>query len=363
MRAIFRFFASYPHWVLALAVIAAGAAYWFGYAHDRYVSRATIVLESPQVSAPEVNISSILGGSSGSKDLLLLREYLLSVDMLKRALADLDFREHYSSNGDAIARLGNPQGPIEDLHDYYRQRVHVEMDEHAGVLNIEVEAFEPAFAQRFTELLLEAGEEHMNGMGQRLAEEQLTFLEDQVEQQRDRLDQAREALLQYQNEHGLVAPTKTVESLNQVVGTLEGELARLKAKRRALSSYQSAQSSEMVRVRNEIQALEEQIAKERNRLAQAKGSALNEVAAGYESLQLQVDFAKQTYSEALSNLEQTRMQAARKLKQVSVLQSPVLPEYPTRPRASYNTSVLAIITLFVAFILNMVILIIRDHRD
>ncbi|GHE20571.1 chain-length determining protein [Halomonas urumqiensis] len=358
-----QFIKSQPHWAVAIMAIVVVGLYWFLWAEERYVSRATVVLESPQIAQPEMDFSSILTGTSGSSDLLLLREHLLSVDMLKRIQEELDFRDHYSEHGDLFARLLDAEAPIEELHKYYLRRVEVEMDEYAGVLNIRVEGYTPDFAHAMASLLLEAGEAHMNEMGRRLAEEQVRFLEGQLERLDDRLDEARAELLAYQNKHGLVSPTSTVESINQVVATLEGELARLQAQRNALASFQSEQSSEMRRVQSEITAMREQIDLQRDRLAQATGNSLNRISAEYQTLELRAMFAQETYSSALGALESTRLEAARKLKQVSVLQSPLYPEYATSPDRLYNASVFAIVTIFLAFIASMLVLIIRDHRD
>lgn len=177
------------------------------------------------------------------------------------------------------------------------------------------------------------------------------------------MDASRAEVLAFQNKEGLVSPTSTVESLNQVIANLEGELARVQAQRKALASYQSAQSADMRRVQSEIDALRDQITRQRDRLAQATGKSLNLVSSEYQTLELKAQFAQETYSRALAALENTRLEAARKLKQVSVLQSPLLPEYSTRPERLYNTAVFAIVTLFLALILSMLILIVRDHRD
>jgi capsular polysaccharide transport system permease protein len=353
----------HPHWALALAAILLVAVYWTLWATDRYVSRATVVLESPQIAAPDISFSSLLQSGGNHKDLLLLREHLLSVDMLKRVQQELDFRAHYSSQGDLFSRLRDANAPIEDLHRYYLRRVSVELDEYAGVLNIEAQAYNPEYAQQMVSLLLQAGENHMNDMGRRLAAEQVDFLEGQLTRLSERLDAARRALLAFQNKQGLVSPTQTVENINQVVAGLEGELARLQAQRDALSSFQSQQSGDMRRLQSEIKALSEQIDVQRERLAQAAGNSLNKVSSEYQTLELQALFAQETYSSALAALENTRLEAARQLKQVSVLQSPLLPEYPTEPNRLYNISVFAIIALFLAFIASMLVMIIRDHRD
>lgn len=357
------FIRSQFHWVIVIISIVSVSLYWSFWATDRYVSKATIVLESPQINSEEFSFSSILTGGGADKDLLLLREYLLSVDMLKIVDNELNFRKHYSENGDFFSSLYDFNSPIESLHKYYLKRVDVELDEYAGVLNISVEAYTPNFAYEMTKLLLKVGEKHMNDMGRRLASEQVEFLESQLERLENRLDVTRNDLLEFQNREGLISPVTTAENINQVVGTLEAQLATLQAQKQALSSYQSKRSTDMRRIQSEINATQEQIVKQRERLAKAKGGSLNAVSSEYQTLELKAKFAQQTYSSALSALENTRLEAARKLKQVSILQSPLLPEYSTKPDRAYNIIVFSLIALFLALIVSMLILIVKEHRD
>ncbi|WP_110649906.1 chain-length determining protein [Salinicola peritrichatus] len=359
------FIKKYPHWAICFVLIVVVSFYLSMWASDRYVSHANVVLESPQISAPEINFSSLLSGSGSANtaDMLLLRDYLLSMDMLQLLVKEADFRQHYSQNGDIFSRLSDPDVPLEELHDYYLKRVSVELDDYAGVLRIDVEAYTPKEAHKIAQLLLTEGERHMNEMGRRLAEEQVRFLETQVNDLKKDFNQTRQALLDYQNENGLVSPTGTVESISSVVSTLEGQLAILKARKTALSSYQSSRSAEMMRVNSEIDALNQQIAHERDRVARQTGNALNAVSSEYQTLQLQAQFAQESYSGALSALQSTRIEAARKLKQVSILQSPTIPQYPEKPERLYDITVFAVIALFITLIINMLILIIKDHRD
>ena len=356
---------SSPVWFACFLSIGLVALYWTFGASDRYVSEANVVLESPQIGPPTLSFSSLLSGAgAGSADMLLLRDFLLSVDMLREIEQQLPFRDHYADHSiDIISRLFDHDAPIEDLHEYYLERISVELDEYAKVLRVRVQAFTPEMAHQITRLLLQRGEAHMNAMGQRLAEEQVRFLEVQVGGLNERFNAARRALLDYQNENGLVSPTGTVQSLSAVVANLEGELTSLKAKRSVLVSYQSANSPEVVRNNAQIQAVVDQIALERARMAQQSGGALNTVSSEYQTLELKAQFAQESYSGALAALENTRIEAARKLKQVSVLQSPTLPEYAVEPERLYNTTVFTILALFLALIAQMMLLIIKDHRD
>jgi len=358
-------FQRYPYWGVCFLSIVLVASYWGIWASDRYVSKSNIVLESPQISSPSLSFSSLIGGAgAGSGDMLLLRDYLLSVDMLRKVDAALGFRKHYAStNADIFSRLKDKQAPIEELHEYYLKQVSIELDEYAQILRIKVQGFSAEMAYGVANMLLSEGEAHMNTMGQRLAEEQVRFLEKQVNQLSERFALARQALLDYQNKKGLISPTGMVESLNAVVAKLEAQLTSLKAKRTVLASYQSALSPNVVSINSEIAALSEQIEEERSRMTKQSGKALNTVSSEYQALELKAHFAQESYSGALIALQNTRIEAARKLKQVSVLQSPTFPEYPVEPNRLYNSVVFTIIALFLGLILHMLVLIIKDHRD
>lgn len=354
-----------PIWLACLLSILIVNSYWAFYASNRYVSESNIVLESPQIALPSLDVSSLFSSSNGkSAEMLLLRDYLLSVDMLRKVETTVDFRKHYADKQyDFISRLYSEDGPIEELHEYYLNRVSVELDDYAQVLRIKVQAFVPELAHRIATLLLEQGEARMNALGQRLAEEQVRFLEKQVSELRESFNKARLELLDYQNEKGLVSPAGTVESLNAVVANLDAELSNLKTKQRALVSYQSPASPAMVKIDSEIEAVKQQIVQERARMAQASGGALNTLSSEYQTLQMQLEFAQESYSGGLSALQNTRIEAARKLKQISILQYPTLPEYSVEPDRLYNSVVFTILALFIALITQMLVLIIKEHQD
>ena len=355
----------YPHLMMAAIILFMGFVYWSLIATNRYVSETNVVLESPQLGAPTLNFESLLTGASGSgrADMLLLRDYLQSVDMLNILQEQLDIRQHFSQSSiDPLSRLSSDV-PIEKFHKYFLKRVDISLDEYAQVLRIRVQAFDAETAQAIALMMLESGEAHMNEMGRRLANEQMRFLETQVEQLQLRLDQTISDLIDYQNESGLVSPQGTVESISAVVAGLESQLATLSARRAAMLSFQSPRSPEVLRIDSEIKAINEQIIQERSRMAQSSGDALNVLTSEYQALELKVQFARESYFAALMALENTRIEAARKLKQVSVLQSPTFAEYSVEPKRVYNITVFFILTLFAALIAHMMVLIIKDHRD
>lgn len=353
-------------WTFSLAILLIINIYWGFVATERFVSSTTIVLQSSEIAPPELSFSSMLSGSSASDtaDLLLLREYLLSVDMLKILDEKLNLRAHFSNSRiDYFSRLSVSDLPIEYFHEYYLKRVNIYIDDYSKVLKIEVSAFNKDVAVEIAELLLKFGEIKMNHMGQRLAEEQVAFIEKQVVLLNQRLESSRNAVLQYQDEQQMISPTTEVEALGELIIELRIELTKLSAKYAVLKEYQSAQSPQVIQLKNEIGALKQQIQINSEKLTSERGNALNKKTAEYETLLLRAQFAQELYSNALVTLETARVEAARQLKQVSVIQKPTLPEYALAPDRLYNIVVITILGLLVTLIMNMILLIIRDHKD
>ncbi|MCL5051429.1 MAG: chain-length determining protein [Firmicutes bacterium] len=365
MNKLKQFARTQPHWAAAFLIMLILSFYWLFIATDRYVSRANIVIDSPQVNMTSMNLGSLIsGGAAGSGDLLLLRDHLLSTDMMNKLQRELNIREHYADSSiDRWARLSAADAPMETFHKYMQKRLTIDYDDYAGVLRVEAQAYTPEMAQRITEVLLAEGEAHMNAMGQRLAMEQVRFIEQQVNELEERLFVARDNLIEFQNTHGLVSPSGTVEAIFTTVAELEAQIAIMRARDRALADSQAARSSERVRIRSEIEALEQQAAEERQKMARLEGDALNRLSAEYETLELRAQFAVEMYSQTLAALETTRVEAARTLKQISVLQYPSMPEYSTEPRRVYNITVIWIFGMFLAAIAQLIRSIIRDHKS
>ena len=357
---------SWVFWLAALLCVAA-VMYWGLIASDRYVSEAHVIIQ--QIDSPGgsgLDISSMIGMSGGPTraDQMFLRDHLLSVDMLAKLDSQLGLREHYSDRRyDMLSRLWSQDISQEWFHSYYLRRIGVALDENAGVLIVRAEAFTPEKAYEITSLLVEEGERYMNQMAHRLAQEQVTFIEKQVEQTSERVIKARQAVLTFQNERNLVSPQGTSEALFAIVSQLEGRLIELKTQRDSLLGYQQAQSPAVVGLDLQIAAVNKQIAREQARLTSSQRQTLNRIVEEYQRLEMNAEFAREMYKAGLTALEKQRVEAGRMLKMVSVLQYPTHPQYPLEPRRTYNSVVFILSTLLVAGILTLLKVIVRDHRD
>lgn len=350
----------------AAAASLASVLYWSCVASDRYVSEADVIIQRTDLAAsPAMDFSSLLSGASGNRaDELLLRDYLLSLDMLKRLDVALHLRAHYSdSRRDPLSRMWSKDIPDELFHQYFLSRVSVELDEYSGVLKIKAQAYDAKTAQAITTLLMQEGERAMNDMGHKLARDQVEFVEKQVAQMAERFQKTRQAVLHFQNEKGMASPQSTAEQMVSVVAQLRAQRVELQTRRTALLGYLAPTAASVVELDTQIAAVDKQIAEEQGRLTSPNGKALNSTVEEYQRLEMEAGFANDVYKTSLVALEKGRVEATRNLKKVSVVQSPTLPAYSLEPRRIYNIIVSLLVIFLVAGTVHLLAAIIRDHKD
>lgn len=353
--------------LIALTALAT-TIYWLLIASNRYVSEATVIIQKTDlVSGPAPDLLMMLASGISAvnrTDQFLLREHVLSVDMLKKVDAVLDLRSHYSDwHRDIVSRMWFRDAPMEWFHRHYLARVTVEYDDFAGVLRIEAQAYDPTTAQAIARKLVEEGERYMNQLGHELAEAQVSFLTTQVTLADQRFQQASQALLNFQNRKGLVSPQATAESIAAIVAKLEGQRADIQTQLASLPTTLDRNHPNIVMLKQALAAIERQIDQEKAKLASASGRTLNSTVEEFQRLQMEVSFTQDIYKTALTALEKGRIDAIRLLEKVSVLQSPTLPEYPMKPSRIYNVLVTLLLAVVLGGIVKLLESIVLDHVD
>lgn len=340
--------------------------YWL-FSSDRYVSEAVVLVQNTdQVIAPALDISSMFGaiGGSNKTDQLLLLEYLQSVDMLRKLDAKLDLRAHYSdASHDIGSRMWFGDASIEWFHRHYLSRVGIAYDDYAGVLRIDAQAYDAKTARAIAGMLVSEGERFMNNMSHELARAQLDFLNTQVAQAQEQVLAASKRLLDFQNQKGLASPRVTVESIHAIIAKLEEQRTEIQTQLASLPRSAGRDHPMRRTLQQQLSAVERQIERERAKVASTRGLPLNSLVEEEQRLQLELNFKQDLYKTALVSLEKGRMDAARAIKHVSVLQQPMLPEYPLEPRRIYGVVTTLCVTVLLMGMIHLLQSVILDHVD
>ena len=322
--------------------------------------------ESGSSSTPADLLSMFSGGTGNKTDQLLLVEFLTSIDMLNKLDSELDLRSHYSSeNIDLISRLWKKDISIEWFYRYYLNRINVTYDDFSGVVKISAQAFDPDMAEKITSLLVQNGEEFMNRLSHKIADEQVTFLSEQVALAKKDLLDANEKLLNFQNRKNMVSPKAEVENHQELIAGLEKQKSDLLVKLSALPVNLGNNNQIKQTMLANIKAIDEQIQLLRKTVTNANDrvNALNELAHEENLLKLDVEFKKEIYASTLSGLAKGKLSAARMIKNVGILQSPSKPQYALKPERLYSISATVTVMLLVLGMLQLLKAVILDHVD
>lgn len=364
-----RWLRQHPGIILAVVIPAAVLTlYWWVYATPHYISTSQLTVKSSSTTASfnVTGLAALIGGTtSTNKDSHYLVNRILSQDMLKALNEKLHYRERMSRPDiDWYARL-DPDASRAAALRYYQNMVHVQLDDLTGIISLQVEAFDPAYAQQINDFITKRCEEFINEISQSIARGQVQFMQGEVTAAKAKLDAAKNAILAFQNKHDMLDPTLQAQSIAGLLGSLEAQVTQLETEYRAMTAYLNPTAPQAVAMQNKISSLKVQLKKERARLAgSSKGDKeLNALAARFAVLTFNVGFAQKLYETTLAGLEQTRVSAAQKIMNVVNIASATLPsETDYRRRIKWTITAYVVLLMFY-LIGRFAWATVKDHRD
>lgn len=361
-----------PARTLAILLIVAPmllyGVYFAFIAVDRYVSESSISVRQDSGDASALPGAAMLlagVGTSSQQDTLYLKEFVHSQALLLRLEPKLKLREHFGATPtDLPFRLAGDASQ-EQFVKYLRERVEAAFDDRTGLLKLRVQGFDPDYAQRLNQALLEESERFVNELSHRVARERLRFAEGELELASQRLQGARNDVLAFQARHKLLDPGLQAQFSGTLTGELEASRSRLEAELTGLLGFLNEDAFQVKALRGRIKALNQQIETERTRATSGdkRGARLNQLAIDFQGLQLQAEFARDAYKLALGAVENARIDATRKIKSLVVVEPPSRPETAEYPLVGYNLATLLAVCVLLYAIMRLVLATIREHLD
>ena len=306
--------------------------YVFAWASPRYTSEFELTYQSYQNTQSLSNglIQSVLGGSSSGVDPgTIMYEYIRSDTLLRKLDAKLNLRKYYSSSAvDYPVRL-SANASDEKFLRYYRTHIISVTQGLGGYLTVDVQAFDPKFAQTIAAAIVDASDEMIDQMTARARNDEMKFAEEEVARQEQRVRDSQVAETRFQNEHRDLNPTNTANQYSQIVGSLETQLSQTRTALANTLSYASPDAPQVQQLKNQIAAIEAQLKEQKSRLT-GSGMTYSQILEEYSRLQLEVTFAQNAYQSAQQGLAVARADAAKKQSYLVDFVTPSLPSAPDR---------------------------------
>lgn len=332
---------------------------------DRFATDAIIMIKKNQNTPQLAGIGAALGLGNvvSSEDERILLSYIQSPDLLKHLDNKLNLKDHYSrASLDFLSNL-SASASREEFLDYYRSKVSINMDTQTGFLKLEAQAFSPEFSLAIMKEILISAEKFVNEISITMANQQVEFMKKEVDLAQNDLRREKNEIQQFQNLYKIFSPEGQINSLSGIIAKLEGELIEQEAQLNQYNSYLNESAPQIVQIKAKINALRQEIDKQKTRVVGDGDEDLSEIYSQYSNLKINLEFATQKYQVAISALEAARAEASRKLRHLVVVSSPQLADDARYPDRLYWIVTWSLATGLIYSIARLVISIIEEHKD
>ncbi len=339
---------------------------YFGFiASDRYVAEARYAIRTGAQAPGGGFLENVLGsgslGSSTREDAGIVRDYILSRDMLEELQKSVDVRAHYGSpEVDWPSRL-RTDASKEDLLEYFEDQVEVTIDTETNISTLRVRAFDRETARAIAQHLLDLSERLVNEMSERITEDTLRFARRELEGTEIQIRLATNAVTLFRKESRSIDPGQETTAVLSIITGLEMQLAGARAELIEARSVMRAESPQVLNLEARESALARQVGEERDRLANSHSTDLTSLIDRYQPLVLEQELAKQRYGSALTSLEVARAEAQRQQRYLIAFVSPHLPDEATEPRRAWMLATVFACAFLVYAIGGLIWSAIKDH--
>jgi len=230
------------------------------------------------------------------------------------------------------------------LFDYYKNIISVSYDQTTGISTVRVEAFRPQDAQKLVTAVLKHSEALINNMNDRAEQDAVRVAEHETQLAKDHAYAAARAMTAFRNQNQMIDPKLVSKATLKNITQLALDSAQANAQLSEMEN-DSPDNPQIASLKSRITSIDQQIDKERRKLAGAAGSLAPSVAE-YDILLLKQKFAEKEFTSALSSLEAARVDARRQRVFLERITTPNLPDHPSYPyRFLSILSVLAIMSM------------------
>ncbi|MEO9777612.1 MAG: capsule biosynthesis protein [Sedimentitalea sp.] len=346
-----------------LPTILAGL-YYFKLATPIYASNSEFLILKADNSGGS-GLGGLLSGTqfATTQDSIAVQSYLQSKDAMLRLDRDMGFKERFSQDWiDPIQRL-SPDATNEEAYRTYKKYVKIGYDPTEGVIRMEVSAPDPIVSTDFSTRLISYAEDRVNNLSQQKRGDQMNDAVEGFEGAQEERRKAQEALVELQQQGALLDPEGVIASLRGQINSVEIQLQEKQLQLAALMDNARPNKAKVDGTSGDIRRLENLLASLNARMIDAsKGeNSLAQLSVNIQMAQADLAARDMMLQSALQQVEQTRMEANRQVRYLTVSVDPVPSQEPSYPRGFENTLLAFLIFSGIYLMISLTASILREQ--
>jgi tyrosine-protein kinase Etk/Wzc len=229
---------------------------------------------------------------------------------------------------------------LSDTRKKFEKRVAVDGNAKDGLIHIAVEDPDPQRAQEIASGYVAEFRRLSESLAISEASQRRAFFEQQLEQAKDKLANAEEALKETQQSTGLIQLDSQARALIESVATLRAQIAAREMMIQGIQTYATSQNSQMVEAQQELDSLRGQLAKLGGDKVSADGLIVPKGLVPEAGLEYARKFRDIKYYETIFEIlarqfELAKLDEAREGEIIQVVDPAVVPDKRSFPKRSY----------------------------
>jgi len=363
-RHVWLFF-SFILFFLAPVGLSIGYLYWI--AKDQFSSSVGFVVRSEEINSPlDVlgGISNLSGSSSSDTDILY--EFIQSQQLVQIIDNELDLRTTFGKVHDEDPIFAfNPDGSIEDLTSYWGRMVKVFYDSGTGLIELRVSAFEAQDAFNIATAIFENSSIMINELSAVAQADATRYAEEDLNTSVESLKSARQAILEYRARTQIVDPQADLQGQMGILNNLQQQYAEALIELDLLHETSGQSDPRILQAQNRINVIETRILEERAKFgssSETEGQDYVEIIGEFERLNVDLEFAQQTYLTALANFNSARAEAQRQSRYLAPYLAPSIAEKSIYPERGTIVLLVSIFALMGWMVMSLVYYSVRDRN-
>ena len=365
-----RLITKYSAFVVILVPTILSCLYFGLVASNQYAVEVRFAVRGFNSSATHDLLGLVTGrASSGSttSDSYILMDYLHSREFVEQLGTKVDLAEVYGRNKADYFSAFNPDLPIEEFVEYWENKATLSYDTASQIIVAEIKAFTPEDAEKVATELLTVSEALVNELSAKARADAVSHAQREVAKIESRLRQSRKTIRTFREKEQVIDPSKEVESRLALISRLEGEIMMEKARLNSQAQFLNKDAPRVKVITSKIEAMEKQLAAEKQQMSAAGTTNLEETQAltgqllDYRDILMDQEFLEKAYLSALSSLETARLDANSRQRYLAVFVRPSLPESALYPKRISSILVTLVISILVWAIGTLIVYAVRDH--
>ena len=364
--------------VLVILPVLVSAWYLYTRAADQYISSVGFAVRTEKATSGLDLLGGIPGlsalSSTSSSDTDILYEFLHSQALVAKVDHQLGLGAIWSRPENDPFFSYNPAGTIEDLTQYWQRMLRVSYDPGTGLITLQAHAFSADDAQNIAQAVLRESGAMINQLSSIARDDTTRYATDEFARASDRLLQARQALTAFREKTHIVDPLADLQGEMGVLGQLQQKLAEelialdmLRSTAQNITSVSARQNEasgvRITQAELRVQVIRDRIAGEREKFGGGgTGRDYSVLVGEFERLNVDLEFAQQTYVASLATLEAARAEAQHQSRYLAAYVSPTLAEQALYPKRAQLVAMLAIFLWLGWSVLVLVVYNLRDRR-